>query len=413
MFSRRIRYGPKANRLVRLLEAKRAAGAPLLDLTESNPTRAGFRYEQAQILQALADPAALTYTPHPRGSPAARRAVAEYYREHGRRVAEDSLFLASGTSEAYAWLFKLLADPGDEILVPKPGYPLLEVLTALESARLVHYPLRYGQPEGWRIDRDRLRDTVSTRTVAIVAVSPNNPTGSYLKGEELAFLDELCQRFGLALIVDEVFADYGGDPAAAAGPAGAPDPAADRVTTAAGRQGGALTFVLNGFSKILGLPQLKLSWIQVGGPEPLRREAERRLEFIADAYLSVAATVQQAAPLLLRRRGPFQAQVLRRLETNSRLLRERVEGSPAGRVLRREGGWYAVLELAGGNADEEAALRLLEADDVLVHPGYFYDFPTEGHLVLSLLTPEEVFREGTARMLRRLAEPAGSRPPAG
>jgi aspartate/methionine/tyrosine aminotransferase len=318
--------------------------------------------------------------------------VAQYYRQRGREVPEDSLFLASGTSEAYGWLFKLLADPGAEILVPKPGYPLLEVLTALESVRIVHYPLRYAEPDGWAVDRDRLRDTVGTRTVAIAAVSPNNPTGSYLKEGELSFLQELCRQFGLALIVDEVFSDY---------EAGT---AADRVATAAGRSE-ALTFVLNGFSKILGLPQLKLSWIQVSGPEPLRRQAEERLEFIADAYLSVASPVQLAATELLAGREAIQARVQRRLQANERFLAERLGGQAAARLLRREGGWYAVLELAGEAADEELAMALLVKDGVLVHPGYFYDFSAERFLVLSLLTPEEIFRQGVERLLRRLAGP--------
>jgi aspartate/methionine/tyrosine aminotransferase len=388
MFSNRIRFLPKANRLIRTLEARRAAGEPLLDLTESNPTRAGFEYDEAHILRALARPASLLHAPDPRGLPAARRAVAEYYRERGREVAEDSLFLASGTSEAYGWLFKLLADPGDEILVPKPGYPLLEVLTTLESLRLVHYPLRYAKPQGWTVDLERLRDTISTRTAAIVVVSPNNPTGSYLKQGELAFLQELCRRFELALIVDEVFSDY---------PAGS---AADRTATTLREE--ALTFVLNGFSKILGLPQLKLSWIQVSGPEPLRRQAEERLEFIADAYLSVASPVQQAAAELLEGRDQIQARIRARLEANHRFLSERLAEIFQARPLRREGGWHAVLELTGETADEELAIRLLKQDGVLVHPGYFYDFPTERFLVLSLLAPEEVFRQGVVRLVRRL-----------
>ncbi len=392
MFSSRLPAVSKENRLIRLLEARRAAGTPLLDLTESNPTRAGLRYDRARIRRALARASALPYAPDPRGLACARRAVADYYRQRGREVSEDSLFLASGTSEAYGWLFKLLADPGGEILVPKPGYPLLEVLTALESVRLVHYPLRYAEPEGWALDRERLRDTISTRTVAIVAVSPNNPTGSYLKEGELDFLQGLCRQFGLALIVDEVFSDYEADAAA------------DRVPTAAGRSE-SLGFVLNGFSKVLGLPQLKLSWIQVSGPTLLRRPAEERLEFIADAYLSVASPVQRAAAELLAGRQVIQARIQQRLQANERLLSERLAALSAARLLRREGGWYAVLELRGPAADEELALALLEKDGVLVHPGYFYDFPSERFLVLSLLTPEEPFRQGVERLLRRLANP--------
>jgi hypothetical protein len=405
MFSNRIRWGAAANRLMRALEAKKAAGAALLDLTESNPTRAGFRYEEGPILEALARPAALRYEPDPRGLPAARRAVAEYYRERGRPVEEGSLVLASGTSEAYAWLFKLLADPGGEVLVPKPGYPLLEVLTALESVRLAHYPLRYGEPRGWSVDLERLRDSISTRTKAVVAVSPNNPTGNFLKEDELAAIGGLCRQFGLALIVDEVFCDYGGGPAGGRGevPAeGGGDIPAERRVESAVNQRETLTFVLNGFSKVLGLPQVKLAWVQVSGPEGPAREAGERLEFIADAYLSVSTPVQQAAPALLRGRGAIQAQIRRRLAENDGFLRQRSAGVPLCRVLKREGGWYAVLALAERAPDEDLALRLLERDGVLVHPGYFYDFPSEGFLVVSLLTPVEVFREGVERVLARL-----------
>lgn len=397
MFSNRIRWGAAANRLMRALEAKRAAGAELLDLTESNPTRAGFRYEEGPILEALARPEALRYEPDPRGLPTARRAVAGYYRERGRPVEEGSLVLASGTSEAYAWLFKLLADPGDEVLVPKPGYPLLEVLTALESVRLARYPLRYGETRGWSVDRERLRDSISTRTRAVVAVSPNNPTGNFLKEDELAAIGSLCRQFGLALIVDEVFGDYGADPDEGREEV----PAARRVESAV-NQRETLTFVLNGFSKILGLPQVKLAWIQVSGPEGPAREAGERLEFIADAYLSVSTPVQQAAPALLRGRGAIQAQIRRRLAENAGFLQRRSAGVPLCRVLKREGGWYAVLALAERAPGEDLALGLLERDGVLVHPGYFYDFPSEGFLVVSLLTPADVFREGVERVLARL-----------
>jgi alanine-synthesizing transaminase len=389
MFSNRVQRNQAVNRLSRALEAKKAAGALLLDLTESNPTRSGFSYDGEAIFRALAQPGSLLYQPHPQGLPGARQAVADYYGERGVSVEADSLILASGTSEAYGSLFKLLANPGDEILVPVPGYPLLEVLTELESVRQVPYRLLYEEPRGWRIDMERLRNTISNRTVAIVSVSPNNPTGSFLKIDELAEIGALCRQFGLALIVDEVFADYG---------RGADE---NRVRCAASHRG-CLTFVLNGLSKVAGLPQLKLAWIHVSGPDALCRQAREHLEFINDAYLTVAAPIQHAAADILRQRGMIQAQILSRVETNGATLEKEMADVPSCRILKREGGWYAVLRLPEDCPDEDLAVQLLEEHDVLVHPGYFYDFSTGGFLVISLLTPLETFREGVARLAARL-----------
>jgi len=390
MFSHRVPSDHSANRLAAALVERRAPGAPpLLDLTESNPTRCGFHYDQPALLGALASPGALLYEPHPQGLAAARAAVAGYYAEIGSTVDPESLFLTTGTSEAYTQVFKLLADPGDEILVPTPGYPLLDVLTGLEAVRLVHYLLVYEERGGWVIDRERLRASISTRTRAIVVVSPNNPTGSYLKRVELEECNSLCRDFGLALIVDEVFSDYGRglDPA--------------RIRTAAGNDG-ALTFTLNGFSKLVGLPQLKLGWIHVSGPRHLAGQARERLAFVTDAFLSVSAAVQHAAPAIFRQRVPMQEQINRRLEENDRALKECVSGLACCRVLEREGGWYAVVEIAGDVSDEDLAVQLLREDGVLVHPGYFYDFAAGEFLVLSLLPPAGDFREGAARLAARL-----------
>jgi alanine-synthesizing transaminase len=389
MFSNRVHKNQATNRLSQALEARRAARAPLLDLTESNPTRSGFAYNGEEILRALAKPGALLYEPHPQGLLVARQAVADYYRERGLSVDADSLLLASGTSEAYACLFKLLANPGDEILVPVPGYPLLEVLAELESVRQVPYRLQYEEPRGWRIDGELLRTTISTRTVAIVVVSPNNPTGSFLKRDELAGIDALCREFGLALIVDEVFADYGRGPD-------------ENRAQCAGGCRASLSFVLNGFSKIVGLPQLKLAWIQVSGPQALCREARERIEFISDAYLTVATPVQLAASDILGQRAMIQRQILARLEENGRTLERGIASAPSCRLLQREGGWYAVLRLPEETVDEDVALQLLEEDGVLVHPGYFYDFPAGSFLVVSLLTPVEVFGEGAEKLAARL-----------
>jgi len=388
MFSSRVPADYTANRLSMAIEARRARGEPIFDLTESNPTRCGFLHDEPALLAALASPGALRYEPHAQGLLSARTAVAGYYGEVGAAVDPESIFLTTGTSEAYAQVFKLLADPDDEILVPTPGYPLLDVLTGLEAVRLVPYPLRYGTT-GWTIDSERLRAGISTRSRAIVVVSPNNPTGSFLKRGELGDLNALCRDFDLALIVDEVFSDYGAGVDAL------------RVRTAAGNDA-ALTFTLNGFSKLAGLPQVKLGWIHVSGPAGLVHQARERLAFVTDAYLSVSAAVQHAAPAILRQRAGIQQQINRRLEDNSRALLDCLSPLPSCRVLPREGGWYSIVKIADDASDEEFVISLLEEDGVLVHPGYFYDFPVGTFLVLSLLPPGETFRQGAVSLARRL-----------
>ncbi|MBI5292109.1 MAG: pyridoxal phosphate-dependent aminotransferase [Chloroflexi bacterium] len=388
LFSSRFSGDLTPNRLTRALDAKHAAGRPILDLTESNPTRAGFDYSRTSLLSALASPAALRYDPSPRGLLSARQAVAGYYRRHGETVHPDSLTLTASTSEAYGYLFKLLADPGDEILIPRPGYPLLDMLLTLESLRPVFYPLQYDDHAGWQVDVERLRHSVGERSRAIVAVSPNNPTGSYLKPAELAALTDLCAERALALIVDEVFLDY-------------PAPGGSATAHSAIANSGALTFVVSGLSKIAALPQVKLSWIHVGGPASLRAETQSRLDFIADTYLSVSTPVQHAAPALLAESVSVRAQIAARLERNEQTLRVRCAAG-AGRVLRREGGWYAVLEIPPALSDDDLSFQLLEHDNVLAHPGYFYDFTRENVSVLSLLTPPDVFDAGLAKVLARI-----------
>ncbi|MBM4423830.1 MAG: pyridoxal phosphate-dependent aminotransferase [Chloroflexi bacterium] len=385
MFSSRLHWNLTPNQLLETLAAKRAAGIDILDLTESNPTRAGFVYDDTEILRALAQPKSLLYQPSPRGLPAARAAVADYYRDRGREIDPDSIFLAASTSEAYGWLFKLLADPGDEILVPQPGYPLFDFLTALESVRQIPYPLRYDDSAGWQINFERLQAAIGPRTRAIVAVNPNNPAGVFLKQRELAALNALCAERRLALIVDEVFSDYGCGKDEA------------RVETTAGNEG-ALTFVLSGLSKVAGLPQVKLGWIQISGPQTVAAESASRLEFIADAYLSASASVQHAAPILLASRSSIQQQIIERLDSNHRWLETRARAS-LRRVLKREGGWYAVMDFADSVADSDRAQRWLEEFNVFVHPGYFYDFAREGFAVVSLLTPPQTFMAGIQRLL--------------
>ncbi len=385
MFSSRLNWNQETNRLVRILEEKRRAGEIILDLTESNPTRAGFKYPEQEILGALSQTESLRYEPSPRGLLKAREAVAAYYRMRGKETDTDSIFLTASTSEAYADLFKLLADPGDEILVPAPGYPLFEMLSALESVKPIFYPLKYDENHGWRIDLEMLQMSVSTKTRAVVVVNPNNPTGSYLKIGELEIINEICAEHQLALIVDEVFSDYRLS-------------ANEQIVLSAAGNQPVLTFVLNGFSKILGLPQLKLAWILVNEPQSLVSDAIHRLEFIADTFLSVSASVQHAAPELFRLRDSIQKQIQSRTNDNYKYLEITGKQSGTFRVLKREGGWYAVVQLRGAQSAETTSYRLLEEKNVYLHPGYFYNFKKDEFLVVSLLPPVESLREGTSRL---------------
>jgi aspartate/methionine/tyrosine aminotransferase len=356
VFSSRLPWHSPRNELTQRLERK---GGAAFDLTESNPTRAGIAYNQEAILAALGDPRSLVYEPSSAGLASAREAVARYC-----GASPEHVLLTASSSEAYSFLFKLLCDPGDGILVPRPSYPLFEFLASLEAVAVKQYPLRYQ--EGWWIDTAVIGDLISPCTKAIVVVNPNNPTGSYVKPAELTALES----FGLPIISDEVFADYAFEPRPSAPPA---------------------TFTLGGFSKLLGLPQMKLGWIVTRDAE-----ARKRLELIADTFLSVSAPVQHAAAKWFELREPFQAAMMARLEANLAWLRAQCE------PLRVEGGWYATLRLPRTRTEEEWAISFLEEDDVLVQPGYFYDFETEAFAVVSLLTKPEIFREGISRILRRI-----------
>ncbi len=356
-FSGRLHWDLTPNRLTELLKAKRAAGETILDLTESNPTAAGFDYPSEQILSAFADPRNLIYEPSAQGLLSARQAIGPH---------PERLLLTASTSEAYAYLFKLLTDPGDEVLVPRPSYPLFEFLATLESVRVVQYPLFYH--EGWSIDMEALASAVTSRTRAVVLVNPNNPTGSYLKRNELQQLLGICGRHGLAIISDEVFADY----------AFQPDP--ERVATLEKAEK-VLTFSMSGLSKVCGLPQLKLGWIRANGP--CADEAMERLELIADTFLSVATPVQHALPQLLAAGRAVRDQIRARTKANLALLQ---------RHLHVEGGWYATVRVPRTQSEEEWVLYLLNEHNILVQPGYFYDFDSEAYLILSLLTPPETFR---------------------
>jgi alanine-synthesizing transaminase len=382
MFSRRTGWKLTPNRFTQAQQELRRGGAEILDLTISNSTRAGFAYDQVAILGALNSPASLAYDPQPKGLTGARAAVAKYYFERGEGLNPESLMLTTSTSEGYSYLFRLLCNAGDEVLVPKPSYPLFEFLADLDDVKLVPYLLLYDH--GWHIDLPSLQKAVGPRTRAVVAVHPNNPTGSYVSAAESDALNAFCAERDLALIVDEVFLDYSHDRGA-------------RPSFVTNRD--VLTFTLSGLSKISGLPQMKLAWTAVSGPGEKVGEALSRLEVIADTYLSVNAPVQHAAPVLLEQRRQMQPLLLERVRENLADLDRQLAGQRACSRLVVEGGWCATIRVPAIQPDEELAIALLREALVLVHPGHFYDFPGDGYLVVSLITLLEEFHEGVGRVL--------------
>ena len=384
MFSHRTNWRLSPNALTRAIEEARASGQQILDLTVSNPTEAGVRPDPEIVLAALANPEAMHYDPQPRGLLEARQAVSRYYRESHEvfDLDPERLLLTTSTSEAYSYVFRLLCNPGDEVLVPKPSYPLFEFLADLADVKLVSYPLLYDH--GWQIDFDSLYKAATERSRGVILVHPNNPTGSYVSVAETSTLNAFCRDYNLALIVDEVFLDYAHDGA----------PRRSFVSNA-----DALTFTLSGVSKISALPQMKLAWVATSGPEEMVAKAGARLEIIADTYLSLNAPVQLAAPVLLDQRKEVQPFLLDRLRANLAELDRQLASHPSCTRLLVEGGWYVVLRVPAIESDEDLAIRLLRHGNVSVHPGHFYDFPNEGHLVLSLITEPAEFREGVARLL--------------
>ena len=355
----------------------RSARAEIFDLTISNPTVCGFTYNPRAVLDPLLDDRSMIYGAEPFGMLSAREAVATYYEEHGASVAPGAIALTTSTSEAYSYIFRLLCDPGDEVLIARPSYPLFDFLADLDDVRLRTYPLFYDY--GWWIDFAALESSIGPRTRAIVVVHPNNPTGHATSLSERQQLEDLCVRYELALIVDEVFLDYGLGGATIPSFATGPHPV--------------LTFCLSGLSKIAGLPQMKVSWITVFGPEPERSGALRRIEVIADTFLSMNAPVQLALPQWLRSSGEIQAQIRNRVRSNLTVLLEL-----GLRVLQVEAGWSAIVCTSPTLADDEPHLALLR-QGVVVHPGSFYGMSERNRVVVSLLVPTEQFRAGAMRML--------------
>jgi aspartate/methionine/tyrosine aminotransferase len=386
-FSRRTNWNAEENDLSRAHRARVEAGLPIADLTASNPTRCGFHYDR-DLLASLGDERALDYDPQPKGLAAAREAVCAYYAQHGVRVEPEQVVLTTSTSEAYSYLFRLLCDPGSEVLVPQPSYPLFDFLADLDDVRLKPTPLVYDH--GWQIDGEGIRRAISAETRAIVLVHPNNPTGHFTKRWEAQELAGLCKEFDLSLTVDEVFLDYGfGD---------APESFASGLD-------GVPVYVVSGLSKIAGLPQMKAAWIVATGPE--RIHAISRLEVIADTFLSMNAPVQWALPAWLDGRAALQDQIRQRVAANLAELDRQLRGHEALRRLEVEGGWYAVLRIPALQPDELTVRELLD-HGVWVHPGYFFGMEESGWLVLSLLGPEYEFSTGVTALFAYLGTHQGS-----
>jgi alanine-synthesizing transaminase len=367
---------PWAQELARL----RAAGVPLWDLTASNPTQCGFAYDAESILAPLNDPLALLYEPDPRGLRIAREAISLYYRDHGATVDSEQIILTTSTSEAYSFLFRLLCDPGDEVLIGQPGYPLFDFLARLDDVRLVPYELFYDH--GWHLDLEALRRCVTPHTRAIVVVHPNNPTGHFTRPADRAALEALCREHRLALIVDEVFLDYG----LAGQPSGESFARGEHAVP---------TFVLSGLSKVAALPQMKAAWIACFAEGAVQADALQRLEVISDTFLSMSAPIQRSIPRWLSGRATMQQQIRQRVQANLAVLDDVLLDQKLMSRLDVEAGWYAVLRVPGLKPEEETALDLLLQHAVVLHPGGFFGFVGQGWLVVSLLAREEAVKGGT------------------
>ena len=383
MFSRRTGWKLTVNRFTQAQRELAESGREMLDLTVSNPTRVGLAYDTETILKSLSSPAVLDYDPQPRGLRNAREAVAAYYSEdHASSVGPESIILTTSTSEGYSYIFRLLCNHDDEVLVPKPSYPLFEFLADLQDVKLVPYPLVYDH--GWQVDFHSLSKAVTQRTRAVVIVHPNNPTGSYISSAERIALNDFCRANNLALIVDEVFLDYAHD-------------GAHRPSFVTNQD--VLTFTLSGLSKISALPQMKLGWSVTSGPKDEVNAAMERLEIIADTYLSVSTPTQVAAGVLLDARKKLQPLLCDRVRQNLAQLDLQLGRNKSCCRLEIEGGWYAVVRMPATQSDEDLAIRLIRTKSVLVHPGHFYDFTDDGFLVLSLITAPDVSREGVRCIL--------------
>jgi len=388
-FARRTQWRRETNALNKALEDLQARHIPVMDLTASNPTSCGFLYPEA-MLSALNSLDNLHYHPDARGMKSAREALTQYYLCQKAVLSPDDIILTASTSEAYSFLMRLLANPGERILIPKPSYPLFQFLLEINDVEVEYYPLVYGR-ESWRLDCRALeRLVVAAKPKAIILVNPNNPTGSYISRTELNFLNELCRKHQIAIISDEVFFEY-------------PLTPSDAVSCIGNRA--VLTFVLGGLSKTLGCPQMKCAWILASGPQLVLQESLARLEIIADTYLSVNTPVQNALSIWLDHAPQIQEQIISRIKENFQWLSAHVNGhTPLLSLLFLQGGWYATLRIPAVKSEEDWVLEFLSEDHVSVYPGYFFDFDREAYIVLSLLPPVPIFQEAAGRILRRLAK---------
>lgn len=377
-FSNRTNWSAQNNPLSVAVEALQSQGQEILDLTESNPTRCGFNYP-LDLLNLLSDRSNLTYAPIAKGTLEARQAIVDYYAQRKLSISAEDLVLTSSTSEGYSFLLKLLTNAGDHVLIPQPCYPLFQFLLELHDVEFDYYPLVYqGQ---WRIDQEAFKALITPRTRCVILVNPNNPTGSFLAQQDRDFLNQICQKNNLSIISDEVFLDYSLEPAA--------------VSSSLINNHEAPSFVLSGVSKILGLPQMKLSWIAVRGPESFTQAALEKLEIIADTYLSVNTPVQNALACWLAQSQDIQDQIIGRVRENLKILTQQQLDT-----FSVEGGWYAIIKLPAGRSEEDTVLELLKQERLLVHPGYFFDFPDEGYLVVSLLPQSNLFQKGINKLLK-------------
>jgi len=384
MFARRTEWKLGENRFAKALQNARASGAELIDLTVSNPTHCDFTFDSSAILSSLSQVESLNYDPDPQGLLSARKAVAGYYNtskllRDSAALSPEQIFLTTSTSEGYSYLFRLLCDPCDEVLVPRPSYPLFEFLADIQDVQLRSYELFYDH--GWHVDLGGIRRLITERTRAVLLVNPNNPTGSFVQTDEFEQLTSLCRERNFALICDEVFLDYEVEGNAQVSAAFSDD---------------CVSFALSGLSKISCLPQMKLAWIVVNGPADLRDQAHARLQVIADTYLSVNGPIQHALRDLLKQRTQIQPQLTQRVRANLKVLDEQLKSFRSIQRLKVEGGWYAVLRVPGRNPDEDLAIELIERGRVIVHPSHFYDFLQDGYLIVSLITPEKQFQKGIA-----------------
>jgi alanine-synthesizing transaminase len=389
MYSERFNYNIEENELSELLKKKKFTGIDVLDLTVSNPTDVKIDYDETLILKSISHPGSLKYIPNPKGLLTAREAISRYYKEKNVEVNADNIFLTSGTSEAYSFVFKLLTNPFDEVLIPRPGYPLFSYIAEMESIRIKYYDLNYSENGCWTLNIDSLKSSLTKKSKAIVCINPNNPTGNFIKENELKELLSICGENNLSLICDEVFLDYDID--------------VDKknIFSFTGNND-VLTFTLSGISKICGLPQMKLSWIVVSGNLVDVEESKSKLEIITDTYLSVGTPIQLGLKEILENSKSIQNNIKYRLINNYNFLKSEISGLSKFELLKAEGGWYSVLKIRGDIDEESFVYSLLKDKDVYVHPGFYFDFMEEGYIVISLLVTEKIFIKGIRRILNYL-----------